>query len=98
MRHPRTTLKLLFEKLQLKFVRFRMNFDFTARKITHEARDPQAFRYSLCEIPIPDTLNPPANNVTFCPYHGLKDDGQFCIVPGRHATDNIRYVSKSQLF
>jgi hypothetical protein len=69
VRHPRTTLKLLFEQLQLQFVRFRMNFDFTARKITNEARDAQSFRYSLREIPIPNTLNVPTNNVTFCPYH-----------------------------
>jgi len=59
----------LFEQLQLQFVRFRMNFDFATRKITNEARDTQPFRYSLREIPIPDTLNAPTNNVTFCPYH-----------------------------
>jgi len=40
VRHPRTTLKLLFEELQLRFLRFRMNFDIAARKITNEACDP----------------------------------------------------------
>ena len=52
-----------------------MNFDIAARKITNEPRDAQSFRCSLREIPIPDTLNAPTNNVTFCPYHWLNDDG-----------------------
>jgi hypothetical protein len=98
MCHPRTTFKLLFEQLQRQVVRFRMDFDFTICKVANKPPDAQSFRYSLREIPIADTLNPSTNNVAFCPHHGLNDDGQFCIVPGRHATDDIRHASKSQLF
>ena len=85
----------MFEQLQRQFVTFRMNFDFAVRKIANKTRDAQSFRYPLREIPIADALNPTSNNVTFCLYHTLNDDGQFCIVPGRHATDDIRHVSKS---
>src|SRR5438093_4215480 len=70
-RHRRTFFQFLFEQLQSRLFTFRMYFHLPTAQVAHITSDLVALRRLEREVPIPDALNPPPDQIMFRASHWL---------------------------